>query len=80
MLKFGADVMVAERGQVGKGVKKNPEQIWPYLCRIRFNFPSTSVFSFFLIPIAEANVCNTVGLVRVDGDLLGSLRLVRVDL
>ena len=84
MIKFGADVMVAERGQVGKGVKKNPEQIWPYLCGILFNFSPTSVptsvFSFFCILIVEANVCNTMGLVRVDGNLLGSLGLVRVDL
>jgi len=37
-------------------------------------------FSFFFTLIVEANVCNTVGLVRVDGDLLGSLGLVRVNL
>jgi len=43
VIKFGADVMVAERGQVGKGVKKNREQIWPYLCGILFNFSPTSV-------------------------------------
>jgi len=37
-----------------------------------------SVFSFFPILIVEENVCNTLGLVRVD--VLGSLELVRVDL
>jgi len=38
----------------------------------------TSVFPFFHIQIVEENVCNTLGLVRVD--LSGSLELVRVDL
>jgi len=38
----------------------------------------TSVFPFFPILIFEENVCNTLGLVRVD--LLGSLELVRGDL
>jgi len=38
----------------------------------------TSVFPFFPIQIVEENVCNTLGLVRVD--LSGSLELVRVDL
>ena len=27
--------------EVGQGVKKNPTQIWPYLCGILFNFLSS---------------------------------------
>ena len=38
----------------------------------------TSVFSFFPILIVEENVCNILGLVRVE--MLGSLELIRVDL
>jgi len=38
----------------------------------------TSVVSFFPIQIVEENVCNTLGLVRVD--LLGLFELVRADL
>jgi len=37
---FLVDETVVERGQLGKGVKKNPTQIWPYLCGIFLNsFP-----------------------------------------
>ena len=38
----------------------------------------TSVFPVFPILIVEKNVCNTLGLVRVE--LLGSLELVGVDM
>ena len=47
---FVVDVTVAERGQVGTGVKKNPTQMWPYFFLILFNsFPNfSSNFRFFL--------------------------------
>jgi len=70
--------------EVGKGIKKNPTQIWPYLFWILFDsfshFKFSSNFSFCFLPIlrVEGNMCKTLGIVRVH--LLGSLELVRVDL
>jgi len=51
--------------------------VWDSLSPSTTSVP-TSTFLFFPIPIVEENVCNTLGLVRVD--LLGSLELIRVDL